>query len=89
MARWSVDGVWYRVSILQQRLDATWLVMFSKHGNSAVVGRGRAEVTEVLEGNDQFVVFFIDYGNSAKVQRANMVAGRAAVPAGQAVDPHV
>ncbi len=43
----------------------------------------------MLEGNDQFVVFFIDYGNSAKVQRANMVAGRAAVPAGQAVDPHV
>lgn len=33
----------------------------------------RAEVTEVLEGNNQIVALFIDYGNSAKVPRADMV----------------
>jgi hypothetical protein len=49
----------------------------------------RAEVSEVLEGNGLFSVYFIDYGNSAKVARGDMVAGRVAIPVGQVVDHHV
>jgi hypothetical protein len=40
----------------------------------------------VLERNRLFDVFFMDYGKSAKVTWGSMVAGRAAIPAGQPVE---